>query len=134
MQDMKAALHNLIRFAQKCAFKDEFKALENNKEIPRSSKLQKLRPVMIDGLLCVVGRLENAGDDAVKHPVILANAHLAALLIRDAHERNGHVGSNYVMIQRRRKIPPVERAQRRQIGFEAAVCSARSTTTNPWSK
>ena len=103
VQDMRGALKNLIRFAQKCAFKDEFKALENNKEMPRSSKLQKLRPVMIDGLLCVGGRLDNAGDDAVKHPVILANDHLTALLIRDAHERNGHAGSNYVMTQLRRK-------------------------------
>ena len=79
------------------------KALEQNKEIPRSSKLQRLRPVLIDGLLCVGGRLENAGNRIVKHPVIFANEHLTTLLIRDAHERNAHAGSNYVISQMIRK-------------------------------
>ena len=101
--EMRRSLKCLIRCAQKCAFRDEIKALEANKEIPRSSKLQKLSPVMTDGLLCVGGRLNNAGDNVVKHPVILANDHLATLMIRDAHERNGHAGSNYVLSVMRRK-------------------------------
>ena len=103
VDNMEQALWCVIRFAQKQAFGEEIKALTKNKEILASSKLQKLRPVMIEGLLCVGGRLENAGDGIEKHPIILANDHLATLLIRDVHEKNAHAGSNYVLSQMRRK-------------------------------
>ena len=90
VQDMRQAMRCLLLFSQKSAFQDEIKALKKNKEIPMSSKLRKLSPVLMDDLMCVGGRLENAGDGIVKHPVILANDHLATLLIRDAHETNAH--------------------------------------------
>ena len=103
MHEMKQALVCLIKFSQNCAFCDEIKALETNKCIAKSSKLQKLCPVLVEGVLCVGGRLDNAGDEAVKHPIILANDHLTTLLIRQVHEKNGHAGSNYVLTQLRRK-------------------------------
>ena len=103
VENMEQALRNLIKFSQKCAFQEEIKALGSDKEISRSSKIQKLCPVLINGVLCVGGRLDNAGDEVVKHPVILANDYLTTLLVRDAHERNAHAGSNYVLTQLRRK-------------------------------
>ena len=103
VKDMERAMQQIIKLTQKRAFQEEFKALESNKGIPKSSLLQRLRPVLIEGILCVGGRLDNAGDENVKHPIILANDHLTTLLIRQAHEKNGHAGSNYVLTQLRRK-------------------------------
>ena len=57
--------------------------------------LRKLNPVIIDGVTCVRGRLERAAIKlCAKHPVILPSKHhVADLIIRDCHEREGHVGA-----------------------------------------
>ena len=96
VSDLEAALNNLIRFVQKQQFSDEWKALEAGKQVQASSKLKHLCPKLIDGLLCVGGRLENASDDINKHPIILGQSHLTTLIIRAVHVRNAHVGTNHV--------------------------------------
>lgn len=61
--------------------------------------LKRLRPIVVEGLIRVGGRLNNAQSLAytLRHPVILdGNERLAFLIVRDYHERHGHAGQQFV--------------------------------------
>ena len=91
---MKQAKKKLLILIQQSTFSQEFTSLESGQEVSRGSRLKSLSPVLIDGLICVGGRLQNS-DLAYEciHPVILPpHHHVTSLLIRQCHERNGHVG------------------------------------------
>ena len=84
-------------------FADELKCLQNGTQISKSSQIRQLNPLIVDDILCVGGRIRKAGDEVVKHPIILPPHHLTTLIIRDAHARNGHVGVNHTLSVLRRK-------------------------------
>ena len=95
--EVKEALTLLIKFVQHDAFKSEISALQKENAIAATSQLKKLSPVLLDDVLCVGGRLENASNHVNKHPIILpASSFLTRLIIRDVHENNAHVGCNQV--------------------------------------
>ena len=62
------------------------------------SALQKLNPVMVDGVISVGGHLERAPIGlSAKHPMILPSKHhVTDLMIRDCHKREGHIGAGQV--------------------------------------
>ena len=64
-----------------------------------SSSLQKLNPMLEDGVIVVGGRLEHTTLAArAKHPIILpAKSRYATLLIQDIHEQSGHQGLHHVL-------------------------------------
>ena len=68
--------------------------------------LKKLCPFVHEGVLRIGSRLKNAELEATaKYPAILPSHHHATdLIIRDCHERNGHVGSNQTIAIVRRKF------------------------------
>ena len=68
---------------------------QNLKRCPRF--MQKLRPVMFEGVIRVGGRLEKAGIDFdSKHPIILPmSSHFTELVIRQYHTFVGHSGSSH---------------------------------------
>ena len=70
------------------------------------SPLRKLNPVIFDGVIRVGGRLERASIGLnAKHPMILPGKHhVTDLIIRDCHEREGHVGSGQVLASIRQKF------------------------------
>jgi hypothetical protein len=103
ISDLQSVLECLIAHVQKRAFSTEWKALKSNRDVPATSQLRKLSPQVVDGLLCVGGRLDNAGAEVSKHPVILPDNHLTRLLVRDVHEKNGHVGVNHTITILRRR-------------------------------
>ena len=58
----------------------------------------------MDGVICVGGRLVNADGDVAKHPIILPRHYLTTLFIREAHQRNAHVGTNHTLSVLRRQF------------------------------
>ena len=71
-----------------------------------SSRLRKLNPVAVDGIIRVGGRLGNtdAVSYASKHPIILPNKHhVTDLIIRHYHPV-GHVGATQDLAAIRRKF------------------------------
>ena len=69
-------------------------------EVKRDSPLVHLRPLMIDGLLVVGGRLDASPSmlNRAKHPVIVPRRHhVARLLLREAHLAVGHQGRDHTL-------------------------------------
>ncbi|XP_068738151.1 uncharacterized protein, partial [Montipora capricornis] len=64
-----------------------------------ASPLRKLSSFLHDGVICVGGRLNNASMPfSAKHPMILPSKHpVTDLIIKDYHEKEGHVGACNVL-------------------------------------
>ena len=102
--ELNKAEEFLLKIVQKKAFAAEIKALQLNKPVPPSSHVRVFYPTMRNGLVCVGGRLQNTSEDTEKHPIILPEHHVTELIIRELHERNGHIGSNQTLSTLRRKF------------------------------
>ena len=70
------------------------------------SPILRLAPVMSsDGVLLVGGRLGNAPvrEDS-RHQMILPKGHpVVDLIVRECHEESGHMGSEYILAETRRR-------------------------------
>ena len=95
----------VIRYEQKRQFKLEYEALICDKTILKSSSLIRLKPVMINGIIRVGGRLgsqELQFDE--RHPIILPyKSHVTDLLVEHYHIESGHMGRQYILGQLRAK-------------------------------
>ena len=71
-----------------------------------ASPLRKLSPFLHDGVICVGGRLNNASIPfSAKHPMILPSKHpVTDLIIKDYHEKEGHVGACHVLASLRQRF------------------------------
>jgi Pao retrotransposon peptidase/Family of unknown function (DUF5641)/Integrase zinc binding domain len=90
----------IIKIVQKNEFPDEIKAITTNKQCHRTSKLVSLNPFLDkDGILRVGGRLQNSLlSQNRKHPMLLpAKHHVTNLIIRDAHMKTLHGGSQLTL-------------------------------------
>ena len=93
----------IVKYVQKKCFHEELLALEvtvvdeqepsKTNLIMKRSKLRKLSPILVDGILRVGGRLEKSSMSIdVKHPMIMSrHHHVTELIIRDCHLREGHI-------------------------------------------
>ena len=111
----------IIRYVQSTAFGQEIAALEEldkrgklterqlmkqkKVRIKNTSSIYRLDPYIDDGVLRVGGRLRRSNlPDTAKYPVILPRKnHVTVLLIRDVHQRLGHIGRNHVIAALREK-------------------------------
>ena len=98
----------ILNIVQMTNFRDELTALkQKNGNVKRSSLINKLSPEIIDGLLCVGGRLRHAPlENTAKHQVILPKQHhvVATLIARHYHQLSGHSGLEYVLSLTRQKF------------------------------
>ena len=71
-----------------------------------ASPLRTLSPSIHDGIICVGGRLNRAPIPfSAKHPMILPSKHpVSDLIIKDYHEKEGHVGASHVLASLRQKF------------------------------
>lgn len=83
---------------QQASFDKEIKYLKMNKVL-KDVSLIKLHLFPDEGLLRVGGRLQHfASDYEEKHPLILTSqGHLAVLLVRDAHLKSLHGGTQLIL-------------------------------------
>ena len=104
VEDMESAEKRVLMCVQSKMFSNEISALLQNRPIEKSSQWREFLPKMMNGLLCVGGRLRNTTANAEKHPVILPEHYVTRLIIRETHTRNGHSGSNYTLSVLRRRF------------------------------
>lgn len=99
--DMKEAENAIIQCVQRECFAEEFQSLQSSEgAVNKSSSLRRLDPVIMNGPLCVGGRLKHAPCeyDHVKHPAILPKRHhVSDLIIQYFHEISGHSGQEYFL-------------------------------------
>ncbi|XP_030844258.1 uncharacterized protein LOC105444708 [Strongylocentrotus purpuratus] len=94
VQELNNAEVEVIKHVQRHSFPDEYVKGIEKKTRKQGNPLEKLNPVMVDGLLRVGGRLSKApilNDE--KHPMILPNDHhVTKLLVVHHHQKVGHCG------------------------------------------
>lgn len=93
--EMRTALHYMIRIVQSVSFTNEINCLKNN-PVDRKNKLLPLSPFLDDAnLLRVGGRLKHSDlEYDNKYPILLPhNNHLSELLIVETHEKLAHAGT-----------------------------------------
>ena len=94
----------IVRLAQREAFRDEYAALSLGKPIPQKSQLIKLNPrIDEDGVIRCDGRLKFAEflPYDTRCPIILPRGHrVTRLIVKNYHERASHVaGINFILCQ-----------------------------------
>ena len=73
-------------------------------KITLSSSMLKLNPGLRNGVIRVVGRLDDADlPQDIKNPIILPQCHLCDLIIRDSHWHNMHTSVNQIWSNLREK-------------------------------
>jgi hypothetical protein len=84
---------------QKDSFAGEIKLISQGKPLPKSSKLYKLSPALLNGLLIVKGRLDNAFEiqPQTRRPIIVDPKHpYMRLLVNNYHNKCGHHGQERI--------------------------------------
>ena len=105
VEELREAENEILKYVQNDHYREEIEQVVRNEQIRKSNGLRKLDPVMRDGLLCVGGRLRKAKNlDICTSPVILPKSHhVVTMIIRDYHEKAGHVGAEHVLALTREK-------------------------------
>ena len=87
-------------------YEEEIQVLSRKGTLKRSSSLVKLDPILVNGVLCVGGRLNHAPiPNYQKHQVIVPkNSHLSKLLVWYFHLVFGHSGREHVLCLVREKF------------------------------
>ena len=118
---MKTAEVEIFKHVQKQSFVEELRLTQNEKKercdppvakrmktrvVKKSSPIYKFNPVIVNGLLCVVGRLSRAPiQEESKHPLILPKRrHVVDLIVRHYHLISGHSGKDHVLSLIREKL------------------------------
>lgn len=105
LEDLAEAETAIVAFCQRERFPNEIAVLtSSHPEIPSSSNIYKLDPVLGDGFLCVGGRLCKAAiPEDIKNPVILSkDQHISYLILHHFHLQLGHGGRNVLSTVRRK--------------------------------
>ena len=104
VEELQVANLELIKYVQSQHFPSLIGQLSREystaKQLKLPRYLQKLSPVISDGILRVGGRLKNAPVAYdVKHPIILpSDTHYTELVIREHHKRVGHSGMGHLVL------------------------------------
>ncbi|CAB3981519.1 Hypothetical predicted protein [Paramuricea clavata] len=109
VQEMNEAEREILRLVQNDSYPDEIRCVAQcdpqnsqgkRKSIRKSSHIYKLDPIVVNDLLCVGGRLQQAPiDNEAKHPIILPKKHhVVNLIIRHFHNLSGHSGTEYTLL------------------------------------
>ncbi|XP_077973262.1 uncharacterized protein LOC144428217 [Styela clava] len=106
--------NELINYLQNSELNKVIAKLQNSdvqgKSVLRNLKIapsmQKLNPVLINGILRVGGRLQNAPIEFdLKHPIILpSNHHITQLIVREYHKSSHHCGASHTWNLLRQKF------------------------------
>ena len=120
VEEMNKAEREILRHVQRESFREEIAILQatgsgvgkgvvartRKGQVKKSSRVSKLDPWLMDGLLRVGRRLENAPLQLdAKHPIILPASHqVVCLIISYYHHTSGHSGTEHVLSMIREKF------------------------------
>ncbi|XP_038118272.1 uncharacterized protein LOC119769525 [Culex quinquefasciatus] len=107
-EEYEDALKRLVRIAQQECFQQEIADLKRGHQVQDNSRIAALNPQLVDGLLCVGGRLQNANVSASrKHPYILDHRHpFTETVIADYHVNLYHAGQQLLLSALRGRFWP----------------------------
>ena len=111
LDELESAEREIIRHVQNESFEEEVATLKRlgpsvligegvtKRHIKKSSKIIKLDPRLLDGVLCIGGGLGNGPfQQESKHPMLLPKSHhIVTLIIRHYHQVSGHSGVEHVL-------------------------------------
>ena len=114
VEEMRSAEKEVLKYVQRQCFREELVCLQGKesevelkksvrasraRSVKKSSSIAKLDPELLDGLLCVGGRLRHAPiEQERRHPVILPKKyHVVDLIVRHYHLLSGYSGQEYVL-------------------------------------
>jgi hypothetical protein len=106
-EELDEAVGLIMRFVQANNFEEDTVHLKSEGCVKGGSKLASLRPILVNGILRVGGRLNNAPtlSEEEKHPAILPSDHrVTFLIIQDAHRRLAHCGREHILSETRKKF------------------------------
>ena len=95
LEELSQSTQVIVRCLQNESSPEDVKEVKLNKEVKKSSKVANLRPVLVDGVLRVGGRLQKAVVPSwdEKHPMVLPKRHhVSQLIVRHYHESAAHSG------------------------------------------
>ncbi|XP_028390646.1 uncharacterized protein LOC114515563 [Dendronephthya gigantea] len=99
LTEMKEASTSIVKVVQNQYFQDELSALKSGMKIKSDSRLVTLSPVLLDGVICVGGRLRHAPLTSENvNPMIVPHQHdIASLIITYYHQILDHAGREHVL-------------------------------------
>ena len=127
----KDAEEEIMRLAQREAFRDKYTALSSGKPIPKKSQLIKLNPCIDeDGMIRCDGRLIFADflPYDTRFPIILPRVHwVTKLIVKYYHERGNHAtGINFTLCQLSKRFWMIAvREKIREWDHECSECRKR---------
>ena len=106
VEGLMSAERAIIEVAQIGSFPDKWLSLKEKKKVKKSSHVIKLDSVLMEGILCVGGCLQNSPlQDETKHPAILPkDHHISTLIVRYYHSTSGHSGLKHTLSLIREKF------------------------------
>ena len=137
--ELASAELDIVKHVQLCSFPEELASLKNenistnnDKSLTgrnlKTSRLRKLSPVLVNGVLCVGGRLQRSSlPVASKHPIVLPSAHhVTSLIVLHAHAAEGHSGPLHTLAKIREKYWVVRgHATVRKVLNTCTICRVR---------
>ncbi|GAA54824.1 hypothetical protein CLF_105559 [Clonorchis sinensis] len=104
LDELNEAERSVLRYVQLKTFPSELSTTskldsKTCKGLCRKSPICKLHPIVLNGLLCVGGRLGNSTlPEFTKHPIILPGDHpVTRSIINHYHEFEGHMGTSHTL-------------------------------------
>ncbi|XP_039450509.1 uncharacterized protein LOC120429503 [Culex pipiens pallens] len=124
-EELEEAVLFLVRLSQEECFPGEMHCLKADGVVHPTSKIARLNPQLVDGVMRVGGRLSNAKISTNrKHPLILDHHHpFTRLVVMYFHERLFHAGQQLLIASVRSKFWPVNvHSLARQVIHECISC------------
>lgn len=107
VEELQHAERDIIRLVQTESFPNVLKVFSSGgaHDMLKGTGLEKLCPMLIDGMICVGGRLDYSNNpERMKHPIILPKNHVVTeLIIKHYHDKEGHSGTMHVLSAIREK-------------------------------
>ena len=100
LSEIKQAKLDVVKLIQMESFHDEWNILQSHQgSLLKSSRLFKLNPIIMNGVICVNSRLANSQFSTnFRFPMIIPNDHvLTPVLINHYHEVEGHCGTLHTL-------------------------------------
>ncbi|XP_064619512.1 uncharacterized protein LOC135482958 [Lineus longissimus] len=106
-EELNATTLLIAQDVQSECYKEDIDCWRKRGHVKASSPLACLKPMLIEGVFRVGGRLDKAPSLSFeeKHPMIMpADHHVSVLIARDCHKRLGHTGREHIFAETRKRF------------------------------
>ena len=124
-EDLEKATITIVKLVQSEVYGEEIGDLEKRGNVKRSSGIVRLRPVLVNGVVRVGGRIHDAPIALeAKFPMIVPpKHHVTQLLIEAFHQKLAHAGQDHILSELRERFwIPKGRSAVRQVVRSCLKC------------